>query len=97
MLKGLLRMSWRSLILMAVAESHEYFSPGFLEEAEAFSPFRFGFLRERRERLAGRRGLYAMLFDAFVEAPENGGPMAPQTTRREDRISAAITAEAPPA
>ncbi len=97
MLKNLLRMSWRSLILMAVAESHEYFSPGFLEEAEPFSPFRFGFLRERRERLAGRQGLYAKLFDAFVEAPEGGDAAASQLAQCEARIPAAVTAEAPPA
>jgi hypothetical protein len=66
-LKSLLRMSWRSLILMAVAASHEHFSADFLAEAEQFSPFRFGFLRDRRERLAGRQGLYTMLFEALVE------------------------------
>jgi hypothetical protein len=69
-LKRLLRMSWRSLILMALAEAHEFFSPGFLAEAELSSPFRFAFLRERRERLTGQQGLYATLFDAFLEAPE---------------------------
>lgn len=66
-LKNLLRMSWRSLILMAVAESHQYFSPEFLREAEEQSPFRFAFLRERRTRVAGRRGLYATLFGLFLE------------------------------
>ena len=70
MLKDLLRMSWRSLIIGAVANSHEYFSPGFLNEAERSSPFRFDFLRARRERLASRQGLYATLFDAFLEGPE---------------------------
>lgn len=69
-LKNLLRMSWRSLILMAVAESHAFFSAEFLAEAEQWSPFRFGFLRERKERLAGRRGLYATLFDLFLEGAE---------------------------
>ena len=70
MLKELLRMSWRSLIVGAVADSHEFFSPGFIEETERSSPFRFGFLRARRERLASREGLYAALFEAFLEAPE---------------------------
>ncbi|HEX3662852.1 MAG TPA: hypothetical protein VHU89_15565 [Acidobacteriaceae bacterium] len=73
MLQDLLRMSWRSLILMAVAESHTYFSPAFLQEAEAWSPFRFRFLRERRVRLAGRRGLYGTLFDLFL-AGEDAAP-----------------------
>jgi hypothetical protein len=65
-------MSWRSLIVMAVAQAHEFFSPAFLAEMEQKSPFRFGFLRARQKRLAGRRGLYANLFDAFLEPRENG-------------------------
>ncbi|HEY1809854.1 MAG TPA: hypothetical protein VGG42_14915 [Acidobacteriaceae bacterium] len=77
MLQDLLRMSWRSLILMAVAESHLYFSPEFLREAEAWSPFRFGFLRERRVRLAGRRGLYANLFELFLAGKEEGSGQLP--------------------
>ncbi|MGB6690236.1 MAG: hypothetical protein WBE76_20575 [Terracidiphilus sp.] len=67
MLKGLLRMSWRSLIVMAMADSREFFTMGFLAEAERHSPFRFEFLRARRDRLAGRRGLFATLFEAFLE------------------------------
>ena len=70
MLKKLLRMSWRSLIIGAVANSHEYFSPGFLDEAERWSPFRFEFLRTRNQRLTSRQGLYAVLFEAFLEAGE---------------------------
>lgn len=67
-LKELLRMSWRSLIIRAVAESHEFFSPGFLEEAESCSPFRFDFLRARSDRLASREGLYTALFEALLES-----------------------------
>ncbi len=67
MLKELLRLSWRSLIVMAVAYSNEFFTPEFLAEAERRSPFRFEFLRARRDRLAGRQGLYATLFEAFLE------------------------------
>jgi hypothetical protein len=66
-LKELLKMSWRSLILRAVADSHEFFSDEFLLEAEQWSPFRFEFLRARQERLTSSKGLYAMLFDAFQE------------------------------
>jgi len=68
MLKELLKMSWRSLIIRAVADAHEFFSPGFLEEAERSSPFRFEFLRTRQEKLTGRQGLFAIVFDAFLEA-----------------------------
>lgn len=71
-LKELLRMSWRSLIIGAIADSHEFFSPEFLEEAERCSPFHFAFLRARRRRLSSRQGLYAILFDAFLEAPDGG-------------------------
>ena len=67
-LKHLLRMSWRQLIVAAVAQSYQYFSPAFLAEAETRSPFGFAFLRARNQRLANRGGLYAMLFDAFLEA-----------------------------
>jgi hypothetical protein len=70
-LKDLLRMSWRSLIIEAVADSHEFFSLAFLKECERCSPFRFEFLRARRQRLTGRQGLYEILFDAFLEARED--------------------------
>jgi len=70
-LKALLRMSWRSLILMAVAQEQEFFSPAFLVELEGFSPFRFDFLRARHKRFSGRQGLYASVFDAFLEAGED--------------------------
>ena len=66
-LKNLLRMSWRSLIVNAVADSHRFFTRPFLSETEQNSPFRFGFLRRRRKRLTRRRGLYESLFDAFLQ------------------------------
>jgi len=71
MLKNLLRTSWRSLIVGAVADSHEFFSPEFVRVTEPSSPFRFEFLRARRKHLASREGLYATLFEAFLEAPED--------------------------
>ncbi len=72
MLRELLRMSWRSLIIGAIAESHEFFTPAFLEEAERCSPFRYKFLRARNKKLASRQGLYTTLFEAFLEAPDDG-------------------------
>ncbi|HZQ56136.1 MAG TPA: hypothetical protein VFB14_28350 [Bryobacteraceae bacterium] len=69
--KELLKMSWRSLIIRAVADSHEFFSPWFLREAEQCSPFRFEFLRARSKRLANQEGLYAGLFNKFIEAPDH--------------------------
>jgi hypothetical protein len=82
MLQDLLRMSWRSLILMAVAESHVHFSPGFLREAESWSPFRFGFLRERRVTLAGRRGLYGTLFELFLAGDDEAAAELPVAGER---------------
>jgi len=70
MLKNLLQMSWRSLIIGAVANAPAFFSPGFLTEAEARSPFRFAFLRERQKKLASRAGLYEAMFSAFIESQE---------------------------
>lgn len=69
-LKNLLRLSWRSLILMAVARSHRYFTRDFLTEVEMQSPFRFTFLRARQKRLSGRRGLYRVLFESFLQSAD---------------------------
>jgi hypothetical protein len=80
-LKDLLEMSWRSLIISAIADAHEYFSPTFLMRAEYCSPFRFEFLRARRKRLASRQGLYSVLFDLFVETP--GADSSESPMRRE--------------
>ncbi len=71
-LKRLLRGSWQSLILMAVARSHRFFSGEFLADLEPLSPFRFAFQRDRNKRLSGRRGLYKVLFDSFLAS--DAGP-----------------------
>jgi hypothetical protein len=70
-LKELLKKSWRSLIIGAVADSHDFFSAAFLAQAERFSPFRFRFLLARQKRLVRQQGLYAMLFEAFLDARED--------------------------
>ncbi len=83
MLKDLLRMSWRSLILMAVADAQQFFSPTLLAELECCSPFRFSFLRARRTKLTGRETLYTTLFDAFIEAgPDVQCGLQPPTARQ---------------
>jgi hypothetical protein len=95
MFKQLLRMSWRSLIVRAVADAHEFFSAEFLEEIEGSSPFRFAFLRARQERSSGQQGLYPMLFDALVEAreDEDGEPGLPDF-RKDPSLE--IYSELPP-
>ncbi len=72
-LKALLRMSWRSLVLMAVAYAHEYFSPAFLATLENQSPFRFTFLRARRDKLNGDSGLVERMVQILVEGGEEDG------------------------
>jgi hypothetical protein len=71
MLKDLLRMSWRSLIIGAVGDSYQFFTPQFLAETERSSPFRFSFLRARRDRLTSRQALFTNLFNAFLEGPDD--------------------------
>ena len=69
-LKSLLKTSWRSLIVGAVGNSSQFFSPKFLAEAERLSMFRFEFLQRRQRKLTSRRGLYVNLFDRFLEDNE---------------------------
>jgi hypothetical protein len=86
-LNNLLRMSWRSLILMAVADAHQFFSPPFLAELEPFSSFRFNFLRARNEKLTGHHAVYAALFDAFLEAgagDQSGIPLPGESSLAPD-------------
>jgi hypothetical protein len=96
MFKQLLRMSWRSLIVRAVADAHDFFSAKFLDEMEGTSPFRFAFLRARQERSCGQQGLYAMLFDALVEArEEEDGELGLPDCRKDPSL--AMYSELPPA
>lgn len=69
-LKNLLRISWRSIVLAAIANATGFFSPAFLDEVECSSPFRFDFLRSRNKRLGRRNGVYAKLFNAILEETE---------------------------
>ena len=69
-LKNLLRMSWRSLIVAAVANAPEFFSPVFLRELERSSPFRFAFLQARHKKLSSSRGLYVTVFNALIARRE---------------------------
>jgi len=85
--RALLRMSWRSLILMAVAEAQEFFSTAFLRELEPRSPFQFEFLRSRREKLQGRSGLLQRLFDILLHSESSSGAsMLPDPTRHPSSL-----------
>ncbi|HEX7359148.1 MAG TPA: hypothetical protein VF283_01525 [Bryobacteraceae bacterium] len=54
--KQLLKTSWRSLIIRAVADSSEFFSPAFVEVAERHSPFVFSFCTSGTGKLPARTG-----------------------------------------
>jgi hypothetical protein len=91
-LKNLLRMSWRSLIYMAVAIAPEFFTPAFLTDIEPCSQFRFKFLRAKRKRFHGRRGLYKTVFDAFMEAGEDDCRDLPEPEGRTERANSTPSA-----
>ena len=77
-MKRLLRMSWRSLILMAVANAHRFCSAAFMAELEECSGFRFDFLRARNQKLDDRDGLFPRIFEAFLEAGDGGWGGVPE-------------------
>ncbi len=70
-LKDLLRTSWRSLIIAAIANAREFFTTAFVREIETTSQFRFSFLARRHKRVNRRRGLYANVFDILSETRED--------------------------
>lgn len=88
-LKHLLRMSWRSLILMAVANARKFLSPAFLAQLETCSSFRFNFLRARNQKLDDRASLFPVIFDAFLEAGEDGhgGPTQPANSSAHTKFA----------
>jgi hypothetical protein len=71
MLRALLPMSWRSLIVEAVADVRELFTRTFLRELESTSPFRLKFLRKQHKRLRRRRGMYEGVFDTLIETQDD--------------------------
>jgi hypothetical protein len=81
--KDLLRMSWRSLVLMAVAQAQEYFSPALVAELEPCSPFRFAFLRARRKKLEGKSGLFQRLFQLLLSSDDETAYQLPNPRSRQ--------------
>jgi hypothetical protein len=75
-------MSWRSLVLMAVAQAHKYFSPALVAALEPCSPFRFGFLRARRKKLDGKSGLFQRLFQILLSGSNGTGCELPSPRAR---------------
>ncbi|KAA6463285.1 hypothetical protein DYQ86_08190 [Acidobacteria bacterium AB60] len=80
--KDLLRMSWRSLVLMAVGQAQEYCTPTLLAKLEPCSPFRFGFLRARRKKLEGKSGLFQKLFQLLLASDDATPELLPSPVAR---------------
>jgi hypothetical protein len=70
-LKDLLRRSSISLVVRAAGALPEYYSTRYIAELEAGSPFRFGFLTSRREKLARHKRRLAAMFEAFLAGGED--------------------------
>jgi hypothetical protein len=80
-LQDLLRSSSRSIIIRCAGQAGEMYTAPYLDRLETYSPFRFAFLRDRREKLARRSGLLMKVFDAFLEGEEDepAFPLLPST------------------
>jgi hypothetical protein len=80
-LKDLLRRSSISLVVRAAGALREHYSDAWIAEIETYSPFRFAFLGNRKERLARHKGRLAGLFEAFLAGGEDEPvfPMLPSS------------------
>jgi hypothetical protein len=70
-LKDLLRRSSISLVVRAAGALRDLYSDAWIAELETYSPFRFAFLGNRREKLARHKGRLAKLFEAFLAGAED--------------------------
>lgn len=70
-LQELIQSSSRSIVIRSAGQASELFSRQYIADLEAYSPFRFGFLRERRAQLEKRSNLFGKLFEAFLAGAED--------------------------
>jgi hypothetical protein len=92
----LLRMSWRSLIVMSVGQAHAYFSPGFVAQLESCSPFRFAFQRARRRKLNGDRGLFERVFEMVLNSDDQRATsLLPELSVRSPRWNSDLRTSLP--
>ncbi len=66
-LQRLLTRSSRTLVIRSAASAPELYSVAYLGEMENYSPFRFGFLRNREQRFFRTTRSYARIFDLLLE------------------------------
>ncbi|RPI18129.1 MAG: hypothetical protein EHM65_02465 [Acidobacteriales bacterium] len=65
-LKELMRRSSRSFLLRCAGEAGALYTPEYLAQLEACSPYRFPFLNRRREQFSRRQAAFTRLFEAFL-------------------------------
>ena len=80
-LKDLLRRSSISLVVRAAGALPDLYSNAYIAELETYSPFRFAFLKSRKEKLARHKGRLAKLFEVFLAGAEDEPvfPMLPSS------------------
>ncbi len=69
--RQVIRRSSVSVFVEAAGQLAACYSPEYLADLERHSPFRFGFLAERRRRMGKHRGVMARLFEAFLAGDDD--------------------------
>jgi hypothetical protein len=54
------------LLIDVIGRTDGYYSPSYLGELEAHSPFRFSFLKEQRKKFSRRQGSLEKLMETFL-------------------------------
>jgi hypothetical protein len=70
-LEELMVRSAASMFVRSIGDAAEYYTQGYVAEAEQHSPFRFAFLNARRKQFERRSPVVVQLFEAFLEGDED--------------------------
>ena len=66
---GLIRRGADLFLIDAIGRTDQYYTPSYLRELEAHSPFRFSFLKEQRNDFAGRHGSLGPVMEKLMFFP----------------------------
>jgi hypothetical protein len=80
-LRQLITRSCLSFLVRSAGESAAFFTPEYVAQIEKLSPFRFGFLSDRRRKFERHSGLMGKLFEAFLagDPDEPAFPLLPSS------------------
>jgi len=80
-LRQLITRSCLSFLVRSAGESAAFFTPEYVAQIETLSPFRFGFLSDRRRKFERHSGLMGKLFEAFLagDPDEPAFPLLPSS------------------